>query len=47
MKLKSKCCKKYRRKGKACKSCPVMAVLSKKKRRRKLKKARARLGKAA
>lgn len=47
MKLKSKCCKKFWRKAKACKNCPVMAVLSKKKRRRKLAKAKARLRKAA
>lgn len=47
MKLKGKCCKKYRRKAKACKNCPVMAVLSKKKRHRKLAKVRARLRKAA
>lgn len=47
MKVKSKCCKKYRRKAKACKSCPLMAVLSKKERRRKIDKVRARLEEAA
>ena len=47
MKLKSSCCAKYERKAKACKRCPVMALLSKKKRRRELKKARRRLEKAA
>ncbi|MCG8462662.1 MAG: hypothetical protein MI919_40775 [Holophagales bacterium] len=26
---KSKCCKKYRRKSKACSSCPLMARLAK------------------
>ena len=30
MKLKSKCCKKYESKAKACKRCPIMAELSKK-----------------
>ncbi|MEM1205291.1 MAG: hypothetical protein AAGN66_18830 [Acidobacteriota bacterium] len=43
-KLKKRCCKKYRRKGKACSSCPLMARLDKGERRRliaahKLKKA--------
>lgn len=28
-KLKKKCCKKYRRKGKACGNCPLMARLEK------------------
>ena len=47
MKLKKHCCEKYRRKAKACKGCPVMAVLSKKKRRRELDRVRRRLKKAA
>lgn len=38
MKLKSSCCKSYKKKGKACKDCPVMARLSKKARRKKLRK---------
>lgn len=29
-KSKSKCCKKFRKKSKACSSCPVMACLDKK-----------------
>ena len=53
MKLKSKCCKSYKKKGNACKRCPLlagltrMAELSKKERRRRLKKAAKRLKKAA
>jgi hypothetical protein len=47
MKVKSKCCAKFEHKGKACKKCPLMAVLSKKKRRRRLKKIRRKLAKAA
>ena len=47
MKLKKHCCEKYRRKAKACKGCPVMAVLSEKRRRRRLKKIRRKLAKAA
>ncbi len=31
---KKHCCRKYLRKPKACKSCPLMAGLSKKKRRK-------------
>ena len=38
MKLKSDCCEKYQRKDKVCKECPLLAALSKKKRKRKLKK---------
>lgn len=30
MKLKSKCCKKIKKKGKACKRCPIPALLAKK-----------------
>jgi len=41
------CCEKYRRKGRACKGCPVIAVLSKKKRKRKLKRIRRKLERAA
>jgi hypothetical protein len=37
MRLKKKCCKRYERKGKACKSCPTMALLSKKERKKFLK----------
>ena len=47
MKLKSSCCAKYERKAKACKGCPVMALWSKKKRRKELEKVRRRLKKAA
>lgn len=32
-KLKSKCCKKFRKKSKACSSCPLMACLTKKERK--------------
>ena len=38
MKLKSKCCEKYLKKGKACHDCPLMAGLSKQHRRKKLRK---------
>jgi hypothetical protein len=37
MGMKSKCCKRYERKGKACKHCPTMAVLSEKERRKLIK----------
>lgn len=47
MKLKRHCCEKYCRKAKACKGCPVMAVLGDKQRRRQLKKIRRALAKAA
>lgn len=47
MKLKKKCCKKYERKAKACKRCPIMAMLSKKERKQTLKKAKKRLANAA
>lgn len=47
MKLKKRCCDKYRRKAKACKNCPVMAVLGDRQRRRRLKKIRRALQKAA
>ena len=47
MKLKSKCCRKYERKAKACGRCPVMMVLGRKKRQRRLLKIRRRLKKAA
>lgn len=43
----SKCCKKYERKAKACSGCPVLAVLSRKQRKKLLAKARCRRGKAA
>jgi hypothetical protein len=38
MKLKSKCCKNYRKKGKACKRCPVMARLTKKQAKKLVKR---------
>ncbi len=47
MKLKTDCCKKYKRRARACKRCPLMAVLGKKERKRRLSKARQRLAKAA
>ena len=47
MKLKSHCCKKYKKKAKACKGCPVLVMMGKKQRRRKLEKARRRLRRAA
>lgn len=47
MKLKSKCCKKFQRKAKACKQCPVMAVLTKAKREKRLLKVRKKLRKAS
>ena len=34
---KSDCCKRFKRKGRACKSCPKMAGLSKKKQQKLLK----------
>ncbi len=34
MRLKSECCEKYVRKRKACKSCPLVAGLGKKQRRK-------------
>lgn len=47
MKLKAKCCKKYKKKAEACKDCPLMAVLSPKARRKRLDKARKRLARTA
>ena len=47
MKLKKSCCDKFRRRAEACRRCPVMAVLSAKQRRRRLKKIRKKLAKAA
>ncbi len=47
MKLKSKCCLKYVSQAKACKSCPLMAGCSKKKRRKKLAGIKKRLKRAA
>lgn len=46
LKLKSRCCKKYSRKAKACKGCPVIAILSKSERRKKLRKVRKKLREA-
>ena len=37
-KVKPNCCRKFRRKAKACKGCPLMCNLSKKARKKKLKK---------
>jgi len=34
--MKSSCCKKYKRKGKSCKKCPVLAALGKKQRKKLL-----------
>ena len=47
MKLKSECCDKYKRKAKACRRCPIMAVLTKKRRKKRLKRIKKRLAKAA
>ena len=47
MKLKSKCCRKYKKKAKACQRCPLMACLSSKERKQQLAKIRKRLAKAA
>ena len=38
MKLKKDCCERYKKKGKACKRCPTMAGLGKKKRRKLLRR---------
>ena len=38
MGLKNKCCKSYKKKGKACKSCPVIAIMAKKEKRKFLHK---------
>lgn len=37
MKVKNKCCEKYRRKSKLCKACPLAVGLSKKQRKRWVK----------
>lgn len=47
MKLKASCCEKYRRKAKACKRCPVMALLSESAKHKRLRKIRKKLCKAA
>lgn len=47
MSLKSKCCKKYKRKAKACSGCPIFALMSSKRRKKELRKARRKLQKAA
>ena len=47
MKLKNSCCRKYKRKARTCKACPLMALLTKQERRHKLKKIKQRLKKAA
>lgn len=47
MNLKSSCCEKYLTKAKACRRCPLMAVLKPKKRRKKLKRIKKQLKKAA
>ena len=36
--MKTKCCKKYQKKGKACKNCPIVMVMKKKKRKKLLEK---------
>ena len=38
--MKSSCCKRYKRKGKACSGCPTMARLGKKEAKQLLKKHR-------
>lgn len=47
MKLKSQCCRKFERKPKSCKHCPLVACLDKKKRKRRIRKLRAELTRAA
>ncbi|MDX1997467.1 MAG: hypothetical protein SF066_07080 [Thermoanaerobaculia bacterium] len=47
MSCKDKCCGKYRKKAKACKGCPLMALLSPKERKRTIRKVKKRLAKAA
>lgn len=47
MTLKSKCCKKYKKKAKACARCPILACMSPKKRKKCLAKAKKKLEKAA
>jgi len=47
MKLKSSCCEKYLTKAKACRRCPLMAVLTSKKRRKTLERVKKQLEKAA
>ncbi len=37
---KKKCCKRFKRKPKACKKCPLMAQLGKEARKRMLKKSK-------
>ena len=46
-KLKKRCCEKYRRKAKVCKGCPMMAAFGAKQRKRRLRKIRRQLAKAA
>lgn len=36
--IKPKCCKRFERKAKACKNCPLMVGLGKKQRKRLLRK---------
>jgi len=38
VKLKNKCCKKFKKKGRACGSCPVVVPMSDKERKKFLKK---------
>ena len=47
MKLKSKCCKRFRKKPKCCKNCPLLAQLSGKARKKSLSKRRRLVKKAA
>lgn len=47
MKLDKRCCGKFRKEGKACRRCPLMASLTKKERQKCLAKAKKRREKAA
>lgn len=47
MKLKSKCCKKYKKKSDACQRCPLMARLNPEQRQEKLKKSKKKKAKRA
>ncbi len=40
MKLKKECCERFKKKGKLCKDCPKAAKLTRKRRRKLLKKHR-------
>ena len=47
MKFKPECCEKFLRKPRACGKCPLMAGMSKKRRRKRLKKIQKKLARAA